>query len=86
MNLCVLFDPETGVIREVKAALGTRSESSILYSLLADIDDIETFIVEPGYLSRINLRLVADLPAPLTLNPRRTTSSKPGDIGHGREG
>jgi len=83
LKLHALFDLETGTIKEVEATPGTQHESLIIASLLADIDDIEAFIADPGYLSRRNLRLIADRGGTPYIKPKKNSTPGPGDVGHG---
>jgi len=71
-----LFDLETGAIKEAEATPGTQHESPILAGLLSDIDDIEAFVADPGYLSRRNLRLVADRGCIPYIKPKKNSTLK----------
>ena len=51
---------ETVTIKEVEVRPEIQHDSSILASLLADIDNLEAFVADSGYLSCRNLRLIAD--------------------------
>jgi hypothetical protein len=74
VKLHALFDLETGAIREVEATPGTQHESPVLVDLLADIDDLEAFVADPGYLSRRNLKLVADRGGAPYIKPKRNST------------
>lgn len=76
VKLHALFDLETGTIRDVEATPGTQHESPILASLLDDIDDLEAFVADPGYLSRRNLRLVADRGGTPYIKPKKSSTLK----------
>lgn len=76
VKLHALFDLETGAIREVEATQGSRHESPVLASLLAGVDDLEAFDADPGYLSRRDLRLVADRGGAPYIKPKRNSTLK----------
>jgi hypothetical protein len=76
VKLHALFDLETGAIREVEATPGTRHESPLLSILLAGVDGVETLVADPGYLSRGNIRLVAELGGVPYIKPKENTTAR----------
>ena len=77
MKLHALFDLVTGDIREVEATQGTRYESPMLASFLSEIDDLEVFVTDPGYLSRRNLRLVSEKDRISDIRPKGNSVFQP---------
>jgi len=85
VKIHALFDLETGAIREVEATQGTRHESPVLAGLLAEIDDMETFVADPGYLSRRNLKLVAERGGTPYIKPKRSSREEARGCGPWRD-
>lgn len=76
VKLHALFDLESDAIKKVESTPGTQHESPILPSLLADVDDIEDFVADPGYLSRKNLRVIADKGGVPYIKPKKNSTLK----------
>lgn len=60
VKLHALFNLETGTVETFATTPGTDHECKHLEALLANLEDIECFVADPGYLSRRNCKLVAE--------------------------
>jgi len=82
VKIHALFDL-TGAIREADATPGTQHESLILTSLLADIDNLDACVVNPGTSPAGTSASSPTGAAPHISSPRGTAPSDPRDADRG---
>ena len=71
-----LFNLETGTVETFMATGGTEHECKHLPDLLKPLDDIEWFVADPGYLSRMNCKLVAEKGGTPYIKPKKNSLMK----------
>ncbi|MFQ6077233.1 MAG: transposase [Candidatus Bathyarchaeia archaeon] len=78
VKLHALFDLESGTIHAMEATRGSEHECTHLEALLADVDEVECFVADAGYLSRRNCRLVAERGGVPYIKPKKNSREKAG--------
>jgi len=76
VKLHALFNLETRTVEAFEATPGSEHECSHLEGLLSDLDDIECFVADAGYLSRWNCRLVAEKGGTPYIKPKKNSQMK----------
>jgi len=78
VKLHALFNLETRTVETFEATPGTEHECGHLEGLLTNIEDIESFVADAGYLSRKNCRLIAERGGTPYIKPKKNSLMKAG--------
>jgi len=76
VKLHALFNLETRAVEVFMITRGTEHECKHLGKLLENLDDIECVVADPGYLSRMNCKLIAEKRGIPYIKPKKNTLMK----------